>query len=205
MAETIDIEEPGFAKWLFASTAAAWIWLVVRLYIGYEFLHAGWDKLTGTEAAHWYTWHSAFTDASWLRDHGAALKGFVGFVTSPAMVHGPNAANNFGWYQNYLHFIGDHGAFFAYAVTFGEILVGLGLIFGCLTGVAAFFGVVLNVSFGMAGIAGVNPEMAVLGMLLILAWRNAGYIGLDRYVLPALGTPWHKGKVFEHPVAATPA
>ncbi|HXY71933.1 MAG TPA: DoxX family protein, partial [Actinomycetota bacterium] len=79
------------------------------------------------------------------------------------------------------------------------------LIFGCLTGIAAFFGVLLNVSFGLAGIAGVNPEMVVLGMLLILAWRNAGYIGLDRWVLPALGTPWQKGKVFDHPVAATPA
>ena len=36
-------------------------------------------------------------------------------------------------------------------------------------------------------------------VMLILAWRNAGYYGLDRYVLPALGTPWHPGKVFEAP------
>jgi len=204
MAETIEIEEPNFAKWLFASTGAAWLWLVVRLYIGYEFLHAGWSKLTGAEGG---TWHWAFgmPASSWLRDHGVALKGFIGYVTSPAMVKGPNAANNFGWYVSYLHWIGNHSAFMAYVVTFGEILVGLGLLFGCLTGIAAFFGVLLNVSFGLAGIAGVNPEMVVLGMLLILAWRNAGYIGLDRYVLPALGTPWHKGKVFDHPVAATPA
>jgi hypothetical protein len=27
-------------------------------------------------------------------------------------------------------------------------------------------------------------------VLLILAWKNAGYIGLDRYLLPLLGTPW---------------
>ncbi|HXY71468.1 MAG TPA: DoxX family membrane protein, partial [Actinomycetota bacterium] len=134
MAETIDIEEPKAAKWLFASTGAAWLWLVVRLYIGYEFLHAGWSKLTGAEGG---TWHWAFgmPATSWLRDHGVALKGFVGYVTSPAMVKGPNAANNFGWYQSYLHFIGNHSAFFAYVVTFGEILVGLGLIFGCLTGI----------------------------------------------------------------------
>jgi thiosulfate dehydrogenase [quinone] large subunit len=25
---------------------------------------------------------------------------------------------------------------------------------------------------------------------LILAWRVAGYYGLDRYLLPMLGTPW---------------
>jgi thiosulfate dehydrogenase [quinone] large subunit len=35
-------------------------------------------------------------------------------------------------------------------------------------------------------------------MLLILAWRNAGYYGVDRYLLPALGTPWQPGKVFRH-------
>jgi thiosulfate dehydrogenase [quinone] large subunit len=33
-------------------------------------------------------------------------------------------------------------------------------------------------------------------VLLILAWRNAGWIGLDRWVLPALGTPWQPGTLF---------
>jgi len=41
-------------------------------------------------------------------------------------------------------------------------------------------------------------------VLLVLAWRNAGYYGLDRYVLPALGTPWHRGTAFEHPTQAPP-
>jgi thiosulfate dehydrogenase [quinone] large subunit len=41
-------------------------------------------------------------------------------------------------------------------------------------------------------------------VLLVLAWRNAGYYGLDRYVLPALGTPWHRGTAFEHPAQAPP-
>ena len=36
----------------------------------------------------------------------------------------------------------------------------------------------------------------LLEVLLILAWRNAGYIGLDRWVLPALGTPWQPGSAF---------
>ena len=49
----------------------------------------------------------------------------------------------------------------------------------------------------MAGVAGVNPVFFLAEVLLILAWRNAGYIGLDRYILPALGTPWQPGKVFK--------
>jgi thiosulfate dehydrogenase [quinone] large subunit len=31
-----------------------------------------------------------------------------------------------------------------------------------------------------------------LAVLLILAWKVAGYYGLDYYLLPALGTPWSR-------------
>jgi thiosulfate dehydrogenase [quinone] large subunit len=27
----------------------------------------------------------------------------------------------------------------------------------------------------------------------MLAWRVAGYYGIDRYLLPKLGTPWRTG------------
>ncbi|MBI2247683.1 MAG: DoxX family protein, partial [Armatimonadetes bacterium] len=33
-------------------------------------------------------------------------------------------------------------------------------------------------------------------ILLILAWKVAGYYGVDAYLLPALGTPWKPGKAF---------
>ena len=52
MQQEMGYEEPRFAKWLFASPAAGLIWLVVRVYIGYEWLHAGWGKVTGTEGEH---------------------------------------------------------------------------------------------------------------------------------------------------------
>jgi hypothetical protein len=39
--------------------------------------------------------------------------------------------------------------------------------------------------------------MILVSGLLILAWRNAGWWGLDRWVLPALGTPWHRGRAFD--------
>ena len=43
-----------------------------------------------------------------------------------------------------------------------------------------------------------NPLFFVAEVFLVLAWRNAGYYGLDRWVLPALGTPWHRGTAFDH-------
>lgn len=48
----------------------------------------------------------------------------------------------------------------------------------------------MNLNYLLSGAISTNPMLAILGLLLILAWRVAGYIGLDRYVLPFLGTPW---------------
>jgi thiosulfate dehydrogenase [quinone] large subunit len=42
-----QISEPPIARFLFADTRMAWLWLIVRVYVGYEWLTAGWEKLTG--------------------------------------------------------------------------------------------------------------------------------------------------------------
>ena len=177
----IHFEEPGFAKALFASASAAWIWLPIRLYLGYEWAHAGWEKVTG--------------DPSWLSS-SEPLKGFVGFALGNAG-QGEHSAVNYGWYTAFLRWVGGDGAgVMSRVISLGELTVGIALILGLFTGVAAFLAGTLSMSFGLAGVAGVNPMFFLLEVLLILAWRNAGYIGLDRYVLPALGTPWEPGTLF---------
>ncbi|MBA2556267.1 MAG: DoxX family membrane protein [Chloroflexi bacterium] len=82
------------------------------------------------------------------------------------------------------------------AVLLGEIAVGVGLILGLLTGIAAFFGALMNMSFLLAGSASTNPVMFTLAVGLMLAWKIAGYYGVDRYLLPRLGTPWRPGALF---------
>src|SRR5438874_13832527 len=74
---------------------------------------------------------------------------------------------------------------------------------------AATGGLLMNMAFLLTGTTSTNPVLAILGVLLILAWKNADYIGLDRYLLPLLGTPWKqaapvtaKVKVSTVPVAA---
>jgi thiosulfate dehydrogenase (quinone) large subunit len=179
--EAVAIREPGFARWLFASAPAAWVWLVVRVYLGYEWAHAGYEKI--------------FTD-HWLSS-SAGLKGFVGYALQGAG-QGDHSAVNYGWYAAFLRWVGGSGAgIMSKLIAVGELAIGIALIVGLFTGVAAFLAGLLSVSFGLAGVAGVNPAFFVMEVFLILAWRNAGYIGLDRYVLPALGTPWEPGRVFE--------
>lgn len=172
-------EEPTFAKWLFGSTSVAWIWLVARLYLGYEWAKAGWDKVT---------------DPGWMKT-GVALKGFTGFAANE-LTKGEHPAVAYGWYKAFLLWIADGSyVWIAKLVAIGELLIGVALILGLFTGMAAFLGGVLNFSFMFAGSAGVNPLFVLVGMGLILAWRVAGYYGLDRYVLPLVGTPTEPGPV----------
>jgi thiosulfate dehydrogenase (quinone) large subunit len=67
---------------------------------------------------------------------------------------------------------------------------------GALTGVAAFFGALMNMSFLLAGSGSSNPVLFTLAVGLMLAWRVAGYYGVDRYLLPMLGAPWSPGALF---------
>ena len=188
--ESTHIPEPPIARFLFADTRMAWFWLIVRLYIGYQWLTAGLEKLTGHDFTIGSSFGQATKGGAWVfsAHDGVALTGFVkGAIAQASGAYAPVQ----GWYAWFLqHAILPNTAAFAYVVTFGEVLVGLGLIFGVLTGIAAFFGVFMNLNFMLAGAVSINPIIGMLAMLLVLAWRVAGYYGVDSYLLPLLGTPW---------------
>ncbi len=176
-----ELREPPFARWLFADTRASWIWLIVRLYLGYEWLSSGLGKL-GSPA-----WTGA--------QAGAAVNGFAQGALAKTGGDHPDVT---GWYAWFLqNVVVPNAGIFGWLVTIGELAVGLALILGALTGIAAFFGIVMNANYLLAGTVSSNPILIILGTLLVLAWRNAGWLGLDRWLLPALGTPWQPGDVFD--------
>ncbi|MCB0111947.1 MAG: hypothetical protein KDE53_38755, partial [Caldilineaceae bacterium] len=47
-----------------------------------------------------------------------------------------------------------------------------------------------NWNFMMAGSASSNPMLFIIAIGVILAWKVAGYIGLDFFLLRFIGTPW---------------
>lgn len=186
--EVVQIPEPPISRFLFADTRMAWLWLIVRLYVGYEWLTAGLDKLTGYSFTFDAFGQKVGTPWVFGAHDGAAIKGFVaGAIAQMGGAH-PAVQSWYGWFLQ--TFVLPNATVFAYMVTFGEVLIGLGLIFGCLTGIAAFFGVFMNLNFMLAGAVSINPVIGVLAMFLVLAWRIGGYWGIDRYLLPLLGTPW---------------
>jgi len=181
-ATVVEVEGPAFTRFLFGNTRAGLLWLPIRLFVGFSFLEAGLHKLFPAGKA---------IGAGWL-DGGASLLGY--WKNAAAIPEAPaRPAITFEWYRDFLNILinNDAQVWFAYLIVFGEIAVGLGLIFGVLTGFAAFFGAFMNMSFLLAGSASTNPVLFALGVGLILAWRVAGYYGIDRYLLPRLGVPWH--------------
>jgi thiosulfate dehydrogenase [quinone] large subunit len=177
--ETIDIEGPAFTRFLFGNSRAGLFWLPIRLFVGFTWLEAGYHKFSGT---------------GWL-DGGAALKGYWERAATVPETGSP--AITFDWYRAFIQTLLDNNAhtWFAPLIVFGEMAVGIGLLVGCLTGFAAFFGAMMNMSFLLAGSASSNPVLFTLAIGIMLAWKVAGYYGVDRYLLPMLGTPWHPGKV----------
>lgn len=171
----ITIPDNPVSNFLFNSTRSAILWLVVRLYLGYQWLKAGWGKVT--------------SDA-WTGDNaGAAVQGFV----KGALAKAEEGKDVAGWYASFLESaVLPNAKLFGFLVAFGEVAVGLGLILGLLTGIAAFFGSFMNVSFLFAGTLSTNPLLFILATWLVLAWKVAGWYGLDRWALQYLGTPWSR-------------
>src|SRR3972149_6057660 len=151
------VEDPPLARFLFGSTTMAWVWLVVRVWVGYQWINAALHKIS---------------DPGWVQS-GLALKGF--WERAAAIPDKGRPLIVFDWYREFIQWLLAPGAF---------------------VGIAAFFGALMNWNFMMAGAASTNPVLFTLAILLLLAWKIAGYIGLDYYLLALLGTPWRPGGVF---------
>ena len=130
-ARGVGFEDPAMLRSVLSDPRFAWIWLVLRVAVGWVLLNAGWR-----------------------------------YVKEPGAVHSVAAV--------------------------GLTLVGIALILGALVGVSAFAGGVLSLP-AMAATGPVGLALFSAIVWLVLAWKTAGWIGLDRWLLPLLGMPWHRG------------
>jgi len=149
-------------KFLRENVYASYFLALVRVYIGWTWLTAGWGKLTG----------------------GFDATGFlVGAVKKAAGDH-PSVQ---GWWANFLEsFAIPNAGMFNFMIPLGEFLVGLGLIVGGLTTLAVFFGMMMNFAFLFSGSTSSNVLMVLLSIFVLVAGANAGRLGIDYYILPYL-------------------
>lgn len=162
------LEDPPLSRLLFGDTRLAPIWFVLRVWLGYQWLAAGIPKLL---------------DPVWMTT-GLPLQGYWQF----ALTITPRPIITYEWYRAFIEALvaGGHHVWFAPFVAYGEIAVGIALIVGAFTGLAALSGLLMNVNYLLAGSASTNPVLAVLAVLIMLGWKVAGWWGLDRWILPRL-------------------
>lgn len=151
-----------FMNWLRNNVYASVILLFARLYLGWEWLSAGWGKITG----------EGFSAAKFLEKA----------VANPVVSHDEII------YPTYTAFLQNFALpnvdLINFMIPYGEFLVGLGLLLGCLTTAAGFFGLVMNFAFMFAGTVSSNPWLILITFFVVMAGRNAGYFGLDRFLFP---------------------
>lgn len=151
-----------FVQWLRENQISAGLLTIVRLYLGYSWVKAGYHKVA-----------DGFDASGYLQ--GAVAK-----------ASGENPVVQ-GWWASFLEGVAiPNAGLFSFLVAWGELLVGIGLILGCLTTAAAFFGIIMNFAFMFSGTISSNPQMILLTIFILVAGFNAGKIGLDRFVIPLI-------------------
>ncbi len=169
------IRDPAIARFLFSDVRSAAIWLILRIWLGYAWFDAALHKIS---------------DPAWVGS-GDALKGF--WMNAIKVPETGRAAIAYDWYRSFLTYLLEQQAYtwFGKLVAYGELLIGIALIIGAFVGIAAFFGALMNWNYIMAGVASTNALLLVVAILLVLAWKVAGYYGADLILLRWLGVPWH--------------
>jgi len=178
-SDEVPVGEWKVARFVRRGRDAAPLFLGMRLFLGWEWLESGLRK---------------YHDPRWI-ETGEALRSY--WERASAIPKPPaKPPITYPLYRSVIEFMLDHGweAWFKYVIIFGEILIAIGLLLGALTAIAAFCGMLLNFSFLYAGSVSSNPTFIMLGLLIIIGWRVSGWWGLDRLLLPWLGTPWERGQ-----------
>jgi thiosulfate dehydrogenase (quinone) large subunit len=168
-------QDPASIGRILSSTRLAPLWLIPRLYVGWIWMSVGWALLQspawmqGGSALH-DAWMPGRSSATWSQDQSG-----TGFNLIPHLID----SGLLGW--------------IARLTAIGITIAGIAVLLGIATGLAAFSGVVLSANIIATGSVAPGPEVIGLAVLLVLAWKTAGWIGLDRWALPLAGAPWQGG------------
>jgi thiosulfate dehydrogenase [quinone] large subunit len=139
-----------------SSKLAALAWTAMRVWLGVMWIQAGSAKLWGAEAA-------AFV-------HGGA--GVAGFAA-----HGTPA---YSWWGSFLHgFVVPNAGAIGVLVAVSELAIGIALVAGLFTRVAALGSLALLFTYVMSGTASVCAWYALFAIVVLVMWRTASWIGVD--------------------------
>jgi thiosulfate dehydrogenase (quinone) large subunit len=160
LANPSDREVPAVFEWLTHSKVAGLVWTGMRIWLGVMWIQAGVAKLWGAE-------NSAF-----LHNNGAGVAGFA--------AHGAPA---YTWWGSFLHsFVVPNSGWIGYVVALAEFFIGVGLVLGLFTRVAALGSLALLFTYVMSGTASVCAFYALVAIVILATWRTSTLFGVDGFI-----------------------
>jgi thiosulfate dehydrogenase [quinone] large subunit len=139
------------------SKIAALAWTAMRVWLGVMWIQAGVAKLWGAEAA------------AFLHNGGAGVAGFA--------AHGTPA---YSWWGSFLHsFVVPNAGWIGVLVAVAEFAIGIALVAGLFTRVAALGSLALLFTYVMSGTASVCAFYALFAIVILVMWRTSSWIGVD--------------------------
>jgi len=145
-----------------------------------------------------------FLKALWTKFGVVILGGVVPFIhveqrwlsVMPKLVAKQAADNPFPWYRTFLEdTVLTHASLFGHLTAWGEVLVGLSLVFGLLAGLGALGGLLLSISYGLAAqhLSGASfglHYLLISSMVLFFIARSGRTLGLDAWIARRWPESW---------------
>jgi thiosulfate dehydrogenase [quinone] large subunit len=148
---------PRAWEWLKESKFMAVAWTVMRVWLGIMWIQAGSAKLWGAESA------------GFLHNNGAGVAGFA--------AHGIPA---YTWWGTFLHgFVVPNAGWIGILIAVAEFTIGVALVAGLFTRVAALGSLALLFTYVMSGTASVCAFYALIAIVILAMWRTSSWIGFD--------------------------
>jgi len=139
------------------SKLAALAWTAMPVWLGVMWIQAGSAKLWGAEAA------------AFLHNNGAGVAGFA--------AHGTPA---YSWWGSFLHgFVVPNAGAIGVLIAVAEFAIGIALVAGLFTRVAALGSLALLFTYVMSGTASVCAFYALFAIVILVMWRTSSWIGAD--------------------------
>jgi thiosulfate dehydrogenase [quinone] large subunit len=144
-------------EWIKQSKLMAVGWLAIRVWLGIMWIQAGWAKLFGAENPYF------------LHHDGAGVAGFA--------AHGTPA---YTWWGSFLHgFVVPNAGSIGVLVAVAEFAIGVALVAGLFTRIAALGSLALLFTYVMSGTASVCAFYALCAIVVLTMWRTSSWIGID--------------------------
>ncbi|MGE5583895.1 MAG: Crp/Fnr family transcriptional regulator [Bacillota bacterium] len=144
------------------------VWNILRVWLGFQWITAAMEKVASPV---------------WVGPKaGVALTGFLQGAVAKAAGEHPSVQS---WYAAFVKNVAlPQAKVFSFMVSYGELLVGIGLILGTLTTVALLAGAFMNLNYMLAGTTSTNPILYTVAIILLAVGSSAYTIGGDRFLMP---------------------